>query len=457
MFTTAAPSPRCGAAAWVASSVPATSTSKASRNRSAVRCSNESTTHSDAALLINASIPPQRSTAVAIRRSTSAGTVTSVGTAMPPTSRAAASRVSASRAAMTTVRPEAARRWAMPSPSPRLAPVTMVAFMLWADPAMREDPTLDPRSARRSAPPMSQTAPINAFDALVAPHRAELQRHCYRMLGSPQDAEDAVQETLLRAWRALPAFEGRSSARTWLYRIATNTCVTMIQRNPKRVLRLDGHAPGDPSAPPEPPLSESVWIAPLPDQPEHRYEDKEAIELAFVAALQHLTARQRAVLVLREVLGFTGAETADMLDTNADAVYSLLQRAHQAIDDKLPAISQQEIARSLGDEHLRAIADRFVAAWEQSDADALAALLAEDALLTMPPRPTWFRGRDAIRAFVAREPMRPGRRWRLTPTTVNGQLAFDSRIGDEARTHALQVITLRPDGRVSEITTFLAD
>lgn len=195
-----------------------------------------------------------------------------------------------------------------------------------------------------------QTDP--AFDTLVVPHLGELQRHCYRMLGSPQDAEDALQETLVKAWRALPGFEGRSSLRTWLFRIATNTCVNMINRNPKRVLRIEGTPAGGPETSPAAPLSESVWIAPLPDgfaddeveRPERRYEDKEAVELAFVAALQHLTARQRAVLVLRDVLGFTGAEVAAMLETNADSVYSLLQRAHQAVDEKLPAVSQQQVA-----------------------------------------------------------------------------------------------------------------
>lgn len=310
---------------------------------------------------------------------------------------------------------------------------------------------------------MSSVQTDSAFDTLVAPHLGELQRHCYRMLGSPQDAEDALQETLVKAWRALPAFEGRSSLRTWLYRIATNTCVNMINRNPRRVLRVDT-PPGDPGTRPAPPLSESVWIGPLPDdlsideldRPERRYEDKEALELAFVAALQHLTARQRAVLVLREVLGFSGAEVAAMLETNADSVYSLLQRAHQAVDDKLPAVSQQEVARSLGDDRLRLIVERYVAAWENGDADGLAAMLAEDAVLAMPPRPTWFRGREAIRAFVAREPMAHGRSWRLEPTSYNGQLAFASRLGDLNPPHALQVLTLRGDGQVSQITTFLS-
>ncbi len=301
----------------------------------------------------------------------------------------------------------------------------------------------------------------HAFRTEVDPYVAELHRHCYRMLGSAHDAEDALQETLLKAWRGRPGFGSRSSLRTWLFRIATNTCLNMIERHPKRVLHIDGTPAGGPDTQPGAPLSESVWLGPLPDAdviastaqvPERRYEEKEAVELAFVAALQHLTGRQRATLVLREVLGFSGAEVAELLETNADSVYSLLQRAHAAIDSKLPVMSQQEVARSLGDDRLRALAERYVAAWEDGDADALAALLAEDAVLTMPPRPTWFQGRDAIRDFIARRPMERGRRWRLEQTACNGQLAFTSH-SDEG-TH-LQVLTLRPDGTVGEITTFL--
>ena len=301
----------------------------------------------------------------------------------------------------------------------------------------------------------------HVFRTEVDPYVAELHRHCYRMLGSAQDAEDALQETLLKAWRGRPGFAARSSLRTWLFRIATNTCLNMIERHPKRVLRIDGTPAGGPDTSPGAPLSESVWIGPLPDDdviapaaeaPERRYEEKEAVELAFVAALQHLTGRQRATLVLREVLGFSGAEVAELLETNADSVYSVLQRAHAAIDAKLPAMSQQAVARSLGDDRLRALAERYVAAWEDGDADALAVLLAEDAVLTMPPLPTWFRGRDAIRDFVARQPMAPGRRWRLEQTSCNGQLAFASHYA--GGTH-LQVLTLRPDGTVGEITTFL--
>lgn len=241
----------------------------------------------------------------------------------------------------------------------------------------------------------------------------------------------------------------------------------MIKRNPRRVLRIDGSDSGDPSVAPGEPLNESVWIGPLPEDlpaaeyelPERRYEEKETLELAFVAALQHLTPRQRAVLVLRDVLGFSGAEVASMLETNPASVHSLLQRAHQTVDDKRPAISQQDVARSLGAERIGLIVERYLDAWHRGDADALAAMLAEDAVLSMPPRPPWFRGRDVVRAFVAREPMAPGRRWHLEATRCNEQLAFACTLEDvltgEAGSHALQVLTLEADGRIGGITAFL--
>jgi len=306
-----------------------------------------------------------------------------------------------------------------------------------------------------------------AFEYVVGPHVSELRRHCYRMLASQDDAKDAVQDVLFKAWRALPRFDGRSSVRSWLFRIATNTCLNMIERNPKRVLRIEGSSGANADAIPGLPLSESVWIGPLPDDlvddeaagPEHRYDEHESLELAFVAALQHLTGRQRAVLVLREVLGFSGAETAEVLGTNPDSVYSLVQRAHRAVDTRLPSMSQQETARLLGDNQISAITARYIAAWEANDADALAAMLAADAVMTMPPRPTWFDGREAIRTFVAREPMASSTRWRMEPTRANGQLAFacyDRRAaGGRERLHALHVLTLRADGHIGEITAFL--
>ena len=263
------------------------------------------------------------------------------------------------------------------------------------------------------------------------PHRRELHAHCYRMLGSVQDAEDAVQETLLKAWRGRAGFEGRSSLRSWLYSIATNACLRMIERRPARVLPLDYGPPADPHGPLGPPLVESIWIEPYPDVqlgldagvagPEARYEQREAIELAFIAALQHLPARQRAVLILRDVLGYSGAEVADALETTAASVYSLLQRAHASLDERLPQRSQQTTLRSLGDARLREIVEGYVEAWAQSDVDAIVGMLTESATLAMPPTANWFSGRDAIGTGLRGGPLNGALSWRLLPTSVNGQ------------------------------------
>src|SRR5829696_10438984 len=204
-----------------------------------------------------------------------------------------------------------------------------------------------------------------AFTRLVAPHRAGLLAHCYRMLGSAQDAEDALQDALLRAWRGLRGFEGRSSVRSWLYSIATNVCLRALERRRRRILPQDGGAPA----------GETLWLEPFPDRelrderptPEARYEERESVELAFVAALQHLSPRQRAVLLLRDVLGFAPAEIATSLEASPASVYSALQRAHAAVEEKLPARTQQATLRSLGDARLRELAERYVAAWESND------------------------------------------------------------------------------------------
>jgi len=308
-------------------------------------------------------------------------------------------------------------------------------------------------------------------DLLVAveTHRNELHAHCYRMLGSVDDAEDALQEALLRAWRGRARFEGRSSLRTWLYTIATNACLTAIERRPKRVLPIDYGPAADPHGALAEPLVESVWVEPYPDErlgladgfaaPEARYEQRESVELAFIAALQHLPARQRAVLILREVLGFSGGEVADVLETTPASVYSALQRAHKTVDERLPKQSQQTTLRALGDDRLRAVADEYVTAWESGDVDAVVAMLAEDAAIAMPPRPTWYRGRDAVAAFLRRRPLAGTQRWRLTPARANGQLAFRHYRwdpGDERFVpHGVNVITL--DGAlIQEITAFLA-
>ena len=306
-----------------------------------------------------------------------------------------------------------------------------------------------------------------AYAELIEPHRRRLHAHCYRMLGSAHDAEDAVQETLLRAWRGLSSFRGRSSLRSWLYTIATNVCLRAIERRPGRVLPVDYGPPSDPHEPLGEPLVESTWIEPYPDErlglddglagPEARYEQRESVELAFIAALQHLPARQRAVLILRDVLGFSGAEVAEALETTPASVYSALQRAHQSVDHRLPELSQQATLRSLGDARLREIVDRYVEAWERHDVDALAAMLTEGATLAMPPTASWYGGRDAIATGLRRGPLDGRRQWRLTPTRASGQLAVMAYLWDGAggrfAPHHLAVLTLR-GALIDEIDAF---
>ena len=309
--------------------------------------------------------------------------------------------------------------------------------------------------------PDEQTSP----EQLEA-HRRQLHAHCYRMLGSAQDAEDAVQETMLRAWRGLDQFKGRSSLRSWLYSIATNVCLRMIERRPPRVLPVDYGPPADPHAPLGPPLVESTWIGPYPDVqlgldtglagPEARYEQREAVELAFIAALQHLPARQRAVLILRDVLGYSGSEVANALDTTPASVYSLLQRAHATLDHHLPERSQQPTLRSLGDRRVRAIVERYIKAWSHSDVDALVSMLTEDATLAMPPTATWFRGRNAIATSLGSWALNGKQSWRLLATSANGQPAVGAYRRDSSGAylpHHIAVLTLR-DTRINEIDAF---
>jgi RNA polymerase sigma-70 factor (ECF subfamily) len=306
-----------------------------------------------------------------------------------------------------------------------------------------------------------------AYDRLVEPHRPELRAHCYRMLGSAQDAEDALQDALLRAWRGLPAFEGRSSLRTWLYTIATNVCLKAIERRRRLVLPVDYGPPADPHDGPGEFLAEPAWLEPYPDEglaldavpagPEARYEQRESVELAFIAALQHLPARQRAALILRDVLGFSAKEAARALDATPASIDTALQRAHRTVDERLPERSQQATLRALGDERLRAVVAEFVSAWERADVDAVVALLADDPVITMPPRPTWYQGREPVAAFLAGWALADAEP-RLVEARANGQLAFgDYRWDAEAAAlvpHALLVLTLR-GARIAEMTAFL--
>jgi len=308
----------------------------------------------------------------------------------------------------------------------------------------------------------------SAFGALIQSYRGELHAHCYRMLGSVHDAEDALQEATLRAWRGLPRFEARSSLRSWLYTIATNTCLNLIAKRPKRVLPLDYGPPTDPHDGLGMPLSETVWVEPYPDEaigladgfaaPEARYEQRESVELAFVAALQHLPATQRAVLILREVLAFSAAEVAETLETTVASVNSALQRARKTVDEKLPEQSQQETLRAIGDDKLREIVDAYMDALARGDVPRVVSLLAEDAAWSMPPLPTWFTGIDGITGFLHNGPLSGEWRWRHRLTRVNGQPASAAyQWSDEEQAYlpfALDVLTFEGD-RIKEVTAFI--
>jgi RNA polymerase sigma-70 factor (ECF subfamily) len=306
-----------------------------------------------------------------------------------------------------------------------------------------------------------------AFRELVEPHRRELHAHCYRMLGSLHDADDALQDALLRAWRGMGRFEGRSSLRSWLYRIATNTCLDLIAKRPKRVLPIDQVAAAVPAEGPGEPLAESVWVEPYPDEqlgvadgyaaPEARYEMRESVELAFIAALQHLPATQRAVLIMREVLGFSAQEAADLLETTTASVNSALQRARASVDERLPEQSQQETLRTLGDDGLREVVESYMDAMQRGDVDAVVSMLADDAAWSMPPVSSWYRGAD-LPDFLRVGPLSGEWRWRHLPAHASGQPAVGvySWVDDEQAylPFALDVMTLE-GSRIKEVTAFI--
>jgi RNA polymerase sigma-70 factor (ECF subfamily) len=304
----------------------------------------------------------------------------------------------------------------------------------------------------------------SAYRDLVEVHRAEIHAHCYRMLGSVHDADDALQDAMLRAWQGLPRFEGRSSVRTWLYKIATNTALDIARRRSKRELPVDRGPAATPGEGFGAPVAESAWVGPYPDRelgdlelsPEARYERRESLELAFIAALQHLPPSQRAVLILREVLGFSAQEVAGQLDTSVQAVNSALQRARAATETRIPARSQQATLGSLGDERIRALAKRYVDAIERGDASVLVSMLTEDAVWSMPPLPTWYRGREAISEFLIQDVFSV--RWRHLATRANGQLAVGCYTFDPDKglfvASVLDVLTI--DGeRIAEVDGFL--
>ncbi|MFD8492430.1 sigma-70 family RNA polymerase sigma factor [Amycolatopsis sp. NPDC059657] len=295
----------------------------------------------------------------------------------------------------------------------------------------------------------------DAFDQLVAEFRGELTAHCYRMLGSPHDAEDALQESLLSAWRGLSSFEGRSSLRTWLYRICTNACLRLSAKRPPRVLSPD-HSParretadlGEPQPGP--------WLEPWEDDPSASYLRRESVELAFIAALQHLPSTQRAVLILRQVLEYSAAETAEILELTPAAVNSALQRARKAVEERVPERSQQAELSTLGPDGQRELIDAFVAAWEKADVNAIVNLLAEDVRFTMPPLPVWFDGREDVTRFLVERIF--ANSWRLVPIHANGQLAIAGYMRRPDGVFALggiNVLSLR-DGLITEISSFLS-
>jgi len=306
----------------------------------------------------------------------------------------------------------------------------------------------------------------DAFRAMTEPHRRELQAHCYRMLGSFQDAEDALQDTLLAAWQGLAGFEGRASLRTWLYRIATHRCLNALRstrRRPAQAWNIPEVEPPEPTS-----LGEVVWLEPYPDAllegaidgplgPEARYEQTEAISLAFVTALQVLPARQRAVLVLRDVLGFHADEVADMLDVSVESVKSLLKRARAGAQRRLIPAEARERAPARDSLAEQAVVAKLTRAYQSGDVETLIALLTNDACLAMPPMPLEYRGRDAVARFFASVAFRQGRRFDLVPTRANGQLGFGiylrAPIGGVRHATGLDVMTLTGE-QVCAITHF---
>ena len=292
------------------------------------------------------------------------------------------------------------------------------------------------------------------FEQLVEPHRAALHAHCYRMLGSLHDADDALQETLLRAWRALARFDRSRPPRPWLYRIATNVCLDALERRPKRVLSLDVPSSG-PDAGTGEPLAESPWLEPYPTAAV--VEERESVELAFVAALQHLNAAQRAVLIMREVLGFSAREVADHLDTTVAAVNSSLQRARRTLATTLPDRTQQATQRALGDARLRELVERYIVAWGRRDVDGLVAILAEDVTFAMPPYPHWWSGREDVIGCVARAGQPD---LRVLRTEANGQPAVAWYVretpGGPYLARSIEVLSF--DGeRVSAVVAFVSE
>lgn len=329
-------------------------------------------------------------------------------------------------------------------------------------PEVRQSPPLED-----DALALARAGNSAAFDRLVAPYQRLLGAHCYRMLGSPHDADDALQDTLLAAWKGLAAFEGRSSLKTWLYQIATHTCLRAISKRPKRILSQD-HAPSlNDASELGQPVMEPIWVEPLLDgdalsdldndaEPATLLQRRQNVALAFIAALQHLPGTQRAALLLRDVLEYSAAEAAELLETSVASVNSALQRAQKAVRDKLPTVSQAAEQAALGDAGLRQLLDAFMTAWEARNVSDLVSLLTEDAQFTMPPLLAWFDGREAVARFIADRLLKTP--WRLVPLWANGQPGFACYIQMPGQTDfrlgAINLLSVR-HGRIAAVNSFL--
>jgi RNA polymerase sigma-70 factor (ECF subfamily) len=305
------------------------------------------------------------------------------------------------------------------------------------------------------------------FAELAEAYRAELRLYCYRMLGSLPDAEDLVQETLTRAWRRRSTYEGRGPVRSWLYRIATNACLDSLGKRARRRLPLDTRGPSDPRHPPEPPILDPIWLDPFPDDrtdavadcPEARYTLRESIRLAFLAALQALPPRQRAVLILRDVLDWRAAEVAELLGATISSVNSALHRARSTMRRLYHPRGRGGAQSRDPDRATLELLERYIEAWEAADVAELVALLKEDATFTMPPSPSWYRGRSAIGAFLGLRVLtdQDKMRWRLRPARANGEPATGVYRRDPAsgryQPYAIQVLAIE-GRRIAEVTNF---
>ena len=305
----------------------------------------------------------------------------------------------------------------------------------------------------------------DVFEFLVEPYRRELLAHCYRMFGNGQDAEDALQETLLRAWRGIAEFQERSSLRTWLHKIATHTCLNMLTKRSRKVLVTGYFPPVDPELPLKAPIEENIWLEPYPDAllysnettPEARYEQRESLEIAFMAAIQLLPPKQRAAFILCDVLGFTAQETAETLHQSTAAVNSALQRARLKLEQHRPKLSQQTEIHALGDKEVRRLVSNYIDAMQRADLSAMLALLTEDVKWSMPPIPSWYYGKENIARFLTQHPF--PLKWRHLVTQANGQIAVGCYFWNKDKSVyeaiCLDVLTLR-DGHIAAVTGFFS-